>query len=225
MNKSTPHHAAGFNPSYVSPRPDVEALVPDGVESILDVGCSVGALGAAIKRKHGCRVFGIELSPAMGSLAREVLDHVYVGDADAGLLSPEIAQSRFDLIIFADVLEHLQDPWSTLRSAVNLLSPRGSIIVSLPNVRHIDTIWNLLVRGRWPYRERGIHDRTHLRFFTKINAIELVEQAGLKIDRMEIQYRISEAPHRWNRYARRLAIPGVHHFLAFQYVMRASPRS
>lgn len=225
MTQAGATRADGFNPSYVSPRPDVEALVPSGVRRVLDVGCSVGALGAAIKRSHGCQVFGIELSAEMARCASAVLDYVYVGDADAGLRAEPVCGSSFDLIIFADVLEHLPDPWGTLKTAVGLLSEGGSVIVSVPNVRHIDTIWNLVVRGRWPYRDRGIHDRTHLRFFARADAMDLIDQAGLKIDQLHTHYRIIERPHDWNRFAHRFAVPGLKDFLAFQYVMRASRRT
>jgi methionine biosynthesis protein MetW len=212
-----------LNPSYISPRPDVEALVPQGVRRVLDVGCSIGSLGESIRKARQCEVFGVELSDEIASIARTRLDFVISGDAAAALASPRLQSERFDAIVFADILEHLQDPWATLRMATQLLAPAGVVIASIPNVRHIDTLWNLAVKGRWPYRDRGIHDRTHLRFFTKRNVLELLDQANLKIDRMDVNYRLFERPHDWNAMASVFAVGPLKEFLAFQYLVRARP--
>lgn len=210
-----------FNSSYVGARADIQALVPKTARAVLDVGCSTGALGAAVKQATGARVVGVELDPAMAAEAAKKLDAVHVGDAAALLLGDTLAGERFDTIVFADVLEHLADPWAVLRRAKDLLAPGGCVITSLPNVRHIDTIFHLVVLGRWPYRDRGIHDRTHLRFFTKRNVQELFEQAGMRIERMETNYRLREKPKSINRIAKWFAWPGLKGFLAFQYLVRA----
>lgn len=210
-----------FNSSYVGARPDIQALVPKSARVVLDVGCSTGALGAAVKQATGARVVGVELDPAMAAEAAKKLDAVHVGDAAAILLGDALAGERFDTIVFADVLEHLADPWAVLRRAKDLLAPGGCVITSLPNVRHIDTIFHLVVLGRWPYRDRGIHDRTHLRFFTKRNVVELFDQAGMRIERMDTNYRLREKPKSINRIAKWFAWPGLKGFLAFQYLVRA----
>ena len=207
-----------FNPSYISPRTD---LVPVLARTILDVGCSTGSLGALLKQRQRASVTGIELSSEMAAVARGRLDHLHEGDAAAILLGNELIGQRYDTIIFADVLEHLVDPWSVLRRAVQLLEPGGTVVASTPNIRHWDTVFSLVVSGRWPVRERGIHDRTHLRFFTKADAIDLMEGSGLVVDEMRTHFRLFERPHAWNDYARYLAWPGLREFLAFQYLFRA----
>lgn len=209
-----------FNPAYVGARDDIEALL-DAPRTVLDVGCSVGTLGASIKARTGARVVGIEMSEPMGAQAGERLDEVFVGDAERLMAEGALAGRRFDTIIFADVLEHLVDPWRMLRSAVALLEPGGSIIASIPNVRHLSTIWDLTVNGRWPMRDRGIHDRTHLRFFTRADIIDLMTGVGLHCDEIRANYRLLERPHDINRHARRFAFPGLREFLAFQYLVRA----
>lgn len=214
-----------FNPSYIGRRSDVERLLPRGVRSVLDVGCSVGSLGASIKASTGAQVTGIEYSPAMAAEAEKVLDRVFVGDATAVIDGPALEGMRFDAIIFADVLEHLPDPWLVLRRAVRLLGPDGRIIASLPNIRHLSTIYHLVVLGYWPYRDRGIHDRTHLRFFTRRNVLELFRSANLEIESVDAKYRLLERPHRINRFAKYLALPGLRGFLAFQYLVTARPSS
>jgi 2-polyprenyl-3-methyl-5-hydroxy-6-metoxy-1,4-benzoquinol methylase len=210
-----------FNPSYVGRRPDIERLVSPDARAVLDVGCSTGALGEAIKARTAACVYGIELSPEMADIASGRLDRVFVGDAATVILGGGLGDSRFDTIIFADVLEHLIDPWAVLQAGARYLEPGGVVIASIPNVGHIDTICNLVFRGHWPYRERGIHDRTHLRFFTRKNIEELFAGAGLVIEQIETNYRFIEKPLKINRFARVFAIPGMRRLLAFQYLVRA----
>jgi 2-polyprenyl-3-methyl-5-hydroxy-6-metoxy-1,4-benzoquinol methylase len=210
-----------FNPSYVGPRPDIERLIDPDAKFVLDVGCSNGCLGSAIKAKTGAQVFGIELSEEMASEAMTHLDRILIGDAAEIILQGKLDPYQFDTIVFADVLEHLVDPWAVLGAATGYLMPDGSIIASIPNIRHIDTLYHLIFKGYWSYRDRGIHDRTHLRFFTKQNIIELFEGAGLVIDTIETNYRILERPHRFNRFAKFFALPVIKDFLAFQYLVKA----
>ena len=210
-----------FSPSYVGERRDVQKLVLPTARSVLDVGCSTGAMGAAIKQRLGARVVGIEMSERMAEVASQRLDQVFVGDVVRVFLEGQLRNWRFDTIIFADVLEHLVDPWTLLLEAREYLEPDGVVIASLPNVKHWDTMANLVFKDYWPYRERGIHDRTHLRFFARRNVRELFEHAGFRIEKTRARYRIIERPHRLNRYARLLAIPGLRGFLAFQYIVRA----
>lgn len=210
-----------FNPAYIGPRPDVEALVSLNARLVLDVGCSNGVAGLAIKRRTGAKIVGIEISPEMAAEANTRLDRVIIGDVseifNLGVLTPY----RFDSIIFADVLEHLVDPWQVLLQAKQFLSSDGVIIASIPNIRHIDTLYNLFIRGYWPYRDRGIHDRTHLRFFTRKNIAELFEGAGLQIEEWKANYRLIEKPHDLNRYSYLFARFFLRDILTFQYVVRA----
>lgn len=208
-----------FNPSYIGARPDIERLICPNAKRVLDVGCSTGTLGAEIKAKTRAQVVGIELSHEMAMSAASRIDKVFVGDVTEILIGGELSGYKFDTIIFADVLEHLADPWVTLNSAVKYLEPDGVVIASIPNIRHIDTIYNLVFKGYWPYRDRGIHDRTHLRFFTKRNIIELFERAGLFVDTIQTNYRLIEKPHKLNHFARFFAIPGIRSFFAFQYLI------
>ncbi len=212
-----------FNTSYVGQRPDVERLVPSNARAVLDVGCSTGVLGAAIKARTGAQVYGIELSEAMAAEARTRIDRVFVGDVAEILLHGALSAYEFDTIVFADVLEHLVDPWGVLRAATRRLRTKGAVIASIPNIRHWDTVCNLVLKGYWPYRDRGIHDRTHLRFFTRRNIVELFQSAGLSVETLRTNYRLWERPHRLNQFARYLALPGIRSFLAFQYLVRARP--
>ena len=203
--------------AYETVRPQVVDLVPEGARRVLDVGCAAGALGAALKDRGPVEVVGIELDPAYAARAREVYDRVIEADAQqvpAGL-------GRFDCLVAADVLEHLADPWSALEGYAAMLDPGCRAIVSLPNVAHWTTHAALL-RGRWPRRPEGIHDATHLRWFTLRDAVELAEGAGLVVEHVERRPWVLWRGTRLDRRAQRLMrLPGARGLFAFQHVLAA----
>ena len=207
--------------SYIGPRSDIIKLIPNKVGRVLDIGCSIGELGRDLKGKRRVEVVGIELNERMTAIAAEKLDQVITGDIEKIDLNDYFYPDYFGCIIFADILEHLKDPWGVLRKSVKFLADEGIIVASIPNVRHYTTILSLAFAGFWPYRERGIHDRTHLRFFTLRNITEMFENAGLKIVRVERNCGIIERPHRYNRFSKYLACPPFKDLLTFQYLIVA----
>jgi 2-polyprenyl-3-methyl-5-hydroxy-6-metoxy-1,4-benzoquinol methylase len=151
---------------------------------VLDVGCGIGLNGAAAKRA-GARVTGIEIVPASIARAREILDEVLSVDIDSDeAIRAALGEQRFDLILFADVLEHTPDPLAVLSRLLPYLEEDGHVILSLPNVAAWPVRLGLLA-GRFDYQPSGILDDTHLRFFTRKSAVELAEQAGLEVLRIE----------------------------------------
>lgn len=174
---------------YGYARPEVCALVPRSARRVVDFGCAGGALGRALKKERpGIEVRGVEPVASQAERARAVLDDVMIGGAEDPL--PE-AWPKPDCIIFADVLEHLVDPWAAVSRARALLAPGGTLVVSIPNVRHHSVVREL-VAGRFDYKDAGVLDRTHLRFFTEATARELIEKGGFAIERVE---RVVEPPH------------------------------
>jgi 2-polyprenyl-3-methyl-5-hydroxy-6-metoxy-1,4-benzoquinol methylase len=213
---------SSFNPSYTGSRPDILEFVKYSAKKVLDVGCSTGALGADIKEKTGAKVYGIELSREMGGVASTRIDKVFIGDASELIIKNLIdLDLRFDTVIFSDILEHLIDPWQVVSKINNYLEPDGIIIASIPNIRFYNSIFNLVVKGYWPYRNRGIHDKSHLRFFTLKNINDLFFKSGFKIKKINTNYRIIEKPHFLNRFAKFISIPGIKPFLAYQYIVCA----
>jgi 2-polyprenyl-3-methyl-5-hydroxy-6-metoxy-1,4-benzoquinol methylase len=160
----------------------VLAEVPDGAR-VLDVGCATGYLAAELTRR-GCTVDGIEFDPAAAEQARAHCRAVVTGDLEAPLIHAEVermlAGVRPDVIVCADVLEHLRDPWAVLAWLRTLLAPGGRAIVSVPNIAHW-TARRALLRGRFDYADFGLFDRTHLRFFTRASAAELARRAGFAV--------------------------------------------
>jgi len=181
VDLSTPTWGGQVHPAYANARPEVTAVIPASARHVLDVGCSTGLVGEVL-RSRGHRVTGIERDPALAAEARGRLDLVVEGDVEALAAAGTDPGGPYDCVLFADVLEHLVDPWAAVRWGAGLLAPGGVLVVSVPNVRHLATFWNLAVRRRWPYHEVGIFDRTHLRFFTRRNLPELLTGTGLRIE-------------------------------------------
>lgn len=164
--------------------------------------------------------------------ARAHLDHVIEADAEFvdGSALPEAA---YDAIIYADSLEHFRDPHSAVARHLRAVKPNGIVCASLPNVQHWSAILGL-VSGRWDYRDEGLFDRTHLRFFTLDTMIEFFREAGCSVEAVVPLIPRSGAPliPHWSQHEafmehlRRIA-DTLHlrfderRFLAYQYVVRA----
>ena len=214
-------HEAPLNPAYTGPRDDVLRLVPVNARRVLDVGCSVGHLGSLIKSRQDAHVVGIEFDSGMAAIAAQRLDSVSSVDLDHAGSLDTLSGRTFDCIVLADILEHLRDPWGLLRAVCKQLDGGGAVVISLPNVGHYSTMASLLFRARWPYRSRGIHDRTHLRFFAFANLGPLLEGADLEIVQLVRSYRLVERPHRLNRFSHLFALPGLRNLLTFQFLIVA----
>lgn len=152
--------------------------------TVLDVGAAGGIVSSALGAA-GCTVWAVEPDPnATEALAATgatvVADTIEAATAPGGQLDPSSNPVRFDAVVFADVLEHVPDPASVLRAIRPLLAPGGWIVISVPNVSHIDVRLSLL-SGTFDYADTGLLDRTHLRFFTRKTLDELLDEAGLVV--------------------------------------------
>lgn len=148
---------------------------------VLDVGCADGYLAAELVARRGCSVVGIEPDHRAAAAARARGIEVLELDVEA----VPLAAARFDVVVFADVLEHLRDPVAVLRQA----RAAGRAVVSLPNIAHW-TGRRALLRGRFPQEDHGLFDRTHLRFYTRATAHELARAAGFRV----VEERFADAP-------------------------------
>jgi 2-polyprenyl-3-methyl-5-hydroxy-6-metoxy-1,4-benzoquinol methylase len=160
-------------------------LVGEG-KRVLDVGCATGNLARALTEVNHCTVTGIEIDPTAAEKARRWCEQVVVGDIESLDLETVLAGARVDVIIFADVLEHLVNPWGVLADAKKVLAD-GFVVASLPNVAHSAVVLELL-RGRFQYRALGLLDDTHLRFFGKWDVVDLFEKAGYAIENFQRVY-------------------------------------
>ena len=140
---------------------------------VLDIGCAGGYLGE-ILAEHGFSVTGIDLP----GTAHPPGIHFVAADLDGGLPALE---GCFDYILCADVLEHLREPAGLLRECRERLAPGGALIASLPNSGHAYFRWHVLM-GRFPKHDRGLFDRTHLRFCTWHGWVDLLARAGFRVE-------------------------------------------
>jgi 2-polyprenyl-3-methyl-5-hydroxy-6-metoxy-1,4-benzoquinol methylase len=160
------------------------SLLAGAPRRVLELGCAGGAFGAALKARYpGATVTGIEAGRAAAAVAATRIDRVIcsrieeVDFAAAGLMPGE-----FDTLIAADILEHLANPWQALVRARPYLSPDAQVVASIPNARNAILIAELAVNGRWQYRERGLLDITHLRFFTLEEIRRMLEETGYRYE-------------------------------------------
>lgn len=214
--------------AYTTPRPDVFAMVPIGSCSILDVGCSNGALGKSLKMAlPGRQVCGIEFDSRFAGDAAQHLDFVVNADLNSLDWREALAGRTFDCIIFADVLEHLVDPKRCLLQARQCLRPGGCIVLSLPNVRHLSALRSIFLDGRFPQRDRGIFDSTHMRWFTLSDAHDLLVNCGFSVSARSLALRWGDkGGGRMNRLLNRLPAAmqswtPVREFLTYQMCLRA----
>ena len=161
----------------------VARLATDAGAAVLELGCGAGGTGAAaLKAGKAGRYVGIELSPKAAAAARERVTEVIEGDVEAVDLAP--LQGQFDALIISEVLEHLTDPWRVLKLLAGCVRPGGQVFASSPNVAHWRVVRSLLL-GRFEYDEKGVMDRTHLRWFTPASYRRMFEAAGLEVVSVE----------------------------------------
>lgn len=209
---SSPHY-------YSNVRRETLHALPDHVGRILEIGCGEGATGGYLRAEGRCDwAGGVELMPEIAERARQRLDQVWDGDFER--IEPDIAPQSIDVILCLDVLEHMVDPWTAVRRLHEWLKPGGCIVASIPNVRYSRVVFPLLFRGKWTYRDAGVLDRTHLRFFVRETAIELMECSGLKVDLVE---RLNADIRRWTfKWFLDIATRGlVKEFRTPQFLIRA----
>jgi 2-polyprenyl-3-methyl-5-hydroxy-6-metoxy-1,4-benzoquinol methylase len=146
---------------------------------VLEIGCASGHVTRALV-SQGNTVVGVDIDAAAAEKAAEHAERVVVGDVEVMALDAELGGDRFDVAVLGDVLEHLRNPGVVLRAVRQLLAPAGYVVVTLPNVAHLD-LRLMLLSGRWEYRDIGLMDNTHLRFFTRATARDLVTSAGFTV--------------------------------------------
>jgi 2-polyprenyl-3-methyl-5-hydroxy-6-metoxy-1,4-benzoquinol methylase len=195
---------------------------------ILEVGCSAGYFGVALKQL-GHHVCGVEMDSDSSALAREVLDEVHCCTVQA--FFQRFEDRQFDVITFGDVLEHLAYPKDVLLEARKHLTPNGRIVCSVPNVGHA-SVRGMLMQGDWDYSELGILDKTHLRFFTKKTLLSLFDETGFCVQKLQAVRLSTESAAEMcgielqkNTLKLLDSVPIDDSLLDFQYVLCATPRS
>ncbi len=178
----------------------VEFLAPHGpFARAMDIGCAAGRLGEALMAGRivsACD--GIEPDPGAAARARQRYGRVIEGDLESA--GQDVDWQQYDLLLMADVLEHLADPWQALAMLHERVDPGTRLAISVPNVRHKSVVFPLLFEGRFEYADAGIMDRTHLHFFTRSSVRRALREAGWQLvgERLNIKKKYLRPwwPHR-----------------------------
>jgi len=159
----------------------VDALPAEGRgRRVLDIGCAAGYL-AAMLAGRGYEVVGIERPGGHGDSFPENVELVEA-DLDSGL--PPL-RGKFSYVICGDILEHLRDPAKLLKQVAANLEPDGVLVASVPNSGNFYFRLNILF-GRFPQDDKGLFDRTHLRFYMWKGWAELFATAGFQVEQRKV---------------------------------------
>jgi 2-polyprenyl-3-methyl-5-hydroxy-6-metoxy-1,4-benzoquinol methylase len=164
---------------YSESRVEVVPFILPDARSILDVGCGNGYFLKLAKDKTGAETWGLEYELNVAEEAKCRVDKVLTGSIES--LADSLPDKYFDCIVFNDILEHLYQPELILEKVRPKLSEKGIIIASIPNVRYISNLVELILRKEWEYKDEGILDSTHIRFFTQKSMRRIFEEAGLSV--------------------------------------------
>jgi len=168
---------------YDGTRDDMLKYIPEGVKKSLDLGCGTGGFSSLLREKLNIETWAIEINEKAAEKAASKLDKVIFGDATESLT--KIPDNYFDCIILFDIIEHLNDPYTMLNSIKTKLSDTGVVVASIPNIRYYRTFIQLVIHGNWDYKDQGVLDRTHLRFFTKKSIVKMFNSLNYSIIKME----------------------------------------
>lgn len=202
---------------YGTPRRDIVALLPDGGGlRLLEVGAGRGAT-IQLAKETGKVLFAaaVDLVAPIGGPCPGV-DEFIVGDLES--LALPFEESTFDVVVAADVLEHLVNPWAVVERLTRKLRPGGVFLASVPNFQNHRAWWPVLFEGDFRYERAGLRDRTHLRFFCRRNVVDLMESSGLRVELIAENMGAYGLRHKCLDV---LTLRKLHDWFVFQYVVRA----
>ena len=193
---------------------DVFNIIPDYAGQVLDLSGGVGATGAALKSAHGA-TFVVVADQVAGDTADSV-DVAVSGNLEDPIFLRTLLEDHgpFDTILCLDVVEHLRDPWSTVEELHKGLALNGIIVASIPNVNHHSLIVPVVLRGLYELQDAGLLDRTHLRWFTKATAVEMMTKSGLKLETVGVYL------GRKKSLLNALSLGMLSRFMVMQYLVR-----
>lgn len=210
---------------YTHARTELINLIPSPKNTeirVLEIGCGAGSTLAKIKYMWpNSKVFGVEIDDDIASLGSKYLD-IIQGNIETMELPYE--QNYFDYIILGDVLEHLFNPDAALQKLLPYLKNDGCVVASIPNVQHVSVLLPLLY-GMFDYKDAGILDRTHVKFFTLKSVKELALRNSLLIEELRAtrgeEYIIDQTADLYNELIKMLGNEFEQQSKAYQYIFRA----
>ncbi len=159
------------------------ARVPPGT-TVLECGCATGYMTRVLRDELHCTVTILERDPAAFELASPFATEGYCTDLTQRTCWDALAGRQFDVILFADVLEHLPDPKAILRQATEHLAPEGVMLCSIPNVGHNDLLLKLYAQ-HWEVMPRGLLDESHLHFWAYHDILHLCDDTALTLTELD----------------------------------------
>ena len=197
---------------------------------VLEIGCGPGAITRILHGKNGCKVTVIEVDDEACRRVAAFCDEVLQLDLNAPSWVDAVQRrGPFDVVVAADVLEHLSDPWWVLAQLKVFLAPDGYVVVSLPHAGHNAVIASL-IDGDLEYGRTGLLDKTHIRFFALKNVQALFEETGFTITEASYVARHAsetELSRHWATLppATRRALDRNPYGAVYQVVVKAVPSS
>lgn len=202
-------------------------MVSDG-SRVLELGTAAGVMTRELHRR-GCKVTGVEFVPEMAEVAAQWCAAMHVADLDGFDFAAVADADGFDCILAADVLEHLRDPGAVLARLRASVGDQARLVVSVPNITHAGLV-AALSQGSFRYREKGLLDRTHLRFFSRASLEWMLLEAGwipLQWDAHRVDVTQSEFMADWMRLPaeQRSAFAAQPDADVYQFIVLAAPAS
>lgn len=187
MNTESKSHLDGYpskETSYFEDRrEEMLQFIPAETHDLLEIGCGRAAFSKLLKDTRPVRVTAIEPFPEAAEVAAQRVDRLINAPIEAAL--SELTGQTFDCVVMNDVLEHLVDPWQTLRSLQPFIGSGGALVASIPNVRFMPVLKDYVLQAEWRYQKTGVLDQTHLRFFTQSSMHSLFDASGYEILNMQ----------------------------------------
>ena len=170
-------------PEDATAKGSVVRLVGRG-KTVLEVGCASGAMTQCLSEQLDCRVTGLEVNADDAAEAQAFCETLFVGNVEEIDLAERVGTNKFDVVVYADVLEHLRDPIAALRKTRRVLKANGYLVACVPNIAHAALTFELAL-GNFDYRREGLLDDTHIHFFTKRSLLQTFEAAGYAVVHLE----------------------------------------
>lgn len=205
---------------YRHVRKDIVSLITKKKEcKVLEIGAGLGATLSFLKKmKIASEVVGIDLNVDKNQIDTNTIDNFIIGNIEN--LNLENYINYFDVIILADVLEHLVTPKEILKKVAKYLKKEGEILISIPNFRHKNAMYKVFIKGDFSYEKSGLFDYTHLRFFCKKDIQQLVLNSGLCVEDCISSLRLFKEKS-FSKIVNKITFGLFEEFLTVQYLVRA----
>ena len=219
-------YAHEIDPNGGSAAARLARMVSPG-QRVLELGTGPGTVTRILHSK-GCKVTGVEMDPETLAMCAPFCERTLQANLEDPTWHASLAGEKFDVVLCADVLEHLRDPRPLLTLLPQFLNDSGCVLMSLPNATHLSVVASLMA-GRFPYQSKGLLDTTHLRFFGRDDIDALLRECGLlwqQWQTVQVDPAQAELSHFWNQldaseqdYLRAKCTDG----LVYQHVVKAYP--